>query len=80
MVPGTVAGLATALERFGTFDLAHVLEPAIDLAENGMPLSWVLALRLLQELNGIRANPKSAEIFLVNGDPGMARRDNDSPD
>ncbi|HEX3721565.1 MAG TPA: gamma-glutamyltransferase [Nitrolancea sp.] len=72
MVPGTVAGLATALERFGTLDLAHVLEPAIDLAENGMPLSWVLALRLLQELNGLRANPKSAEIFLVNGDPGMA--------
>jgi len=72
MVPGTVAGLATALERFGTFDLAHVLEPAIDLAENGMPLSWVLALRLVQELNGIRANSKSAEIFLVNGDPGMA--------
>ena len=72
MVPGTVAGLATALERFGTFDLAHVLEPAIDLAENGMPLSWVLALRMLQELSGIRSNPKSAEIFLVNGDPGMA--------
>jgi gamma-glutamyltranspeptidase/glutathione hydrolase len=72
MVPGTVAGLATALERFGTFDLAHVLEPAIDLAENGMPLSWVLALRLLQELNGIRANAKTAEIFLVDGDPGMA--------
>ncbi|HVB63434.1 MAG TPA: gamma-glutamyltransferase [Nitrolancea sp.] len=72
MVPGTVAGLAIALERFGTFDLAHVLEPAIDLAENGMPLSWVLALRLLQELNGIRANPKTAEIFLVDGDPGMA--------
>jgi gamma-glutamyltranspeptidase/glutathione hydrolase len=71
IVPGTVGGLVTALERFGTLSLAHVLEPAIDLAENGMPLSWVLALRLLQELNGIRANPKSAEIFLVDGDPGM---------
>ncbi len=71
-VPGTVAGLATALERFGTFDLARVLAPAIDIAENGMPLNWVLALRLLQELNGLRANPKSAEIFLVDGDPGMA--------
>jgi len=72
MVPGTVGGLTTALERFGALKLAHVLEPAIDLAENGMPLSWVLALRLVQELNGIRANPKSAEIFLVDGDPGMA--------
>ena len=72
MVPGTVGGLATALERFGTFDLERVMAPAIDIAEKGMPLNWVLALRLVQELNGIRANPKSAEIFLVNGDPGMA--------
>jgi gamma-glutamyltranspeptidase/glutathione hydrolase len=72
MVPGTVGGLVTALERFGRLKLAQVLEPAIDLAENGMPLSWVLVLRLVQELQGIRANPKSAEIFLVDGDPGMA--------
>lgn len=72
-VPGTVAGLATALERFGTFELPRVMAPAIEIAEQGMPLNWLLALRLLQELDGIRANPKSAEIFLVDGDPGMAR-------
>lgn len=72
MVPGTVGGLTTALERFGSMDLEHVMEPAIGIAENGMPLNWVLALRLVQELEGLRANPKSAEIFLVDGDPGMA--------
>ncbi len=72
MVPGTVGGLTAALERFGTFDLERVMAPAIDIAEKGMPLNWVLTLRQIQELNGIRANPKSAEIFLVDGDPGMA--------
>ncbi len=72
MVPGTVGGLTSALERFGSLPLAQVMAPAIDIAENGMPLNWVLALRLLQELEGLRANPKSAEIFLVDGDPGMA--------
>ncbi len=72
MVPGTVGGLTTALERFGSLPLEQVMAPAIDIAENGMPLNWVLALRLLQELEGLRANPKSAEIFLVDGDPGMA--------
>ncbi len=71
-VPGTVAGLATALERFGTITLARSLAPAIEVAESGMPLNWLLTLRIIQELPGIRANPKTAEIFLTNGDPGMA--------
>ncbi|MEK7387169.1 MAG: gamma-glutamyltransferase, partial [candidate division NC10 bacterium] len=31
-VPGSVAGLALALERWGTMELAHVLQPAIALA------------------------------------------------
>ncbi|HEX5166116.1 MAG TPA: gamma-glutamyltransferase [Thermomicrobiales bacterium] len=71
-VPATVAGLATALERFGTISLARSLAPAIEVAAEGMPLNWLLTLRLVQELPGIRANPKTAEIFLTNGDPGMA--------
>ncbi|WP_299236599.1 gamma-glutamyltransferase [uncultured Halomonas sp.] len=34
-VPGTVAGLALALEKYGTLSLAEALEPAIRLAEDG---------------------------------------------
>ena len=36
-VPGTVAGLALALEKYGSgkFTLAHLLEPAIALARDG---------------------------------------------
>ncbi|MGH9175655.1 MAG: gamma-glutamyltransferase [Vicinamibacterales bacterium] len=71
-VPGTVAGLAAALERFGTISLARSLAPAIEVAQEGMRLNWLLTLRLVQELPGIRANPNTAEIFLTNGDPGMA--------
>ena len=37
-VPGTVAGFALALEKFGTMSLAQVLQPAIHLAKNGFAL------------------------------------------
>jgi gamma-glutamyltranspeptidase/glutathione hydrolase len=36
--PGMVAGLALALERWGTKPLAETLEPAIELAERGYPV------------------------------------------
>ncbi|MDV6318742.1 gamma-glutamyltransferase [Chromohalobacter sp. HP20-39] len=39
-VPGTVAGLALALDEYGTLNLAEALAPAIDLAENGFALPW----------------------------------------
>lgn len=38
-IPGTVAALAEALERWGTWDFARVLAPAIELAEDGFPLT-----------------------------------------
>lgn len=38
-VPGTVAGFALALEKYGTITLAEALAPAIDLAENGFPVN-----------------------------------------
>ena len=38
-VPGSVAGLIYALEKYGTLSLAEVIQPAIDLAENGWRLN-----------------------------------------
>jgi gamma-glutamyltranspeptidase/glutathione hydrolase len=52
-VPSTPATLAYALERFGTFELARVLEPAISLAEDGYgitPLQRKLQRRELKTL------------------------------
>lgn len=37
-VPGFVAAMGQAVERFGTFPLARLLEPAIALAETGVPI------------------------------------------
>ncbi len=38
-IPGTVAGFALALEKYGTITLAEALAPAIDLAQNGFPVN-----------------------------------------
>lgn len=38
-VPGTIRGLAAALERFGTWSWDHVVGPAIELAEKGIWLT-----------------------------------------
>ena len=42
-VPGTVAGMALALERYGTLSLAEALAPAIALAADGIAVSADLA-------------------------------------
>lgn len=43
MVPGAVKGWKTLIERFGNLSLAEVLAPAIAYAEEGYPLSPLLA-------------------------------------
>ena len=41
-VPGTVAGLWAAHQKMGKLPWAELLQPAIDLAENGFPSSWAM--------------------------------------
>ena len=45
-VPGFLAGMQEALDRWGTMTLREVIEPAVDLAENGFPATEVFARRL----------------------------------
>ena len=41
-VPGTVAGLYLAHQKYGSLPWADLVQPSIELAENGFPLSWSL--------------------------------------
>ena len=69
-VPGTVAGLALALERYGTISLAQALAPAIRLAEQGIVVSEDLAASLDGAGDRLRKWPSSAKIFCkVGGAP-----------
>ncbi len=63
-VPGTVAGLALALQRYGTMSLAEVMAPAIKLAEDGVEVTPGLAEALAGSHDTFAKYSSSAGIFL----------------
>ena len=65
-VPGGVDGWATLLKSHGTMTLAQVLQPAIEYAERGFPVTEIIATdwREGEQHNG---NPDFAATFLRNG-------------
>jgi gamma-glutamyltranspeptidase/glutathione hydrolase len=65
-VPGTVAGLALAHERYGsgTFTLAELMAPAIRLAREGIPVEDDLLDSLLLLQPRLARWPSSARVFL----------------
>jgi gamma-glutamyltranspeptidase/glutathione hydrolase len=68
-VPGTVAGLAAAAERWGTRPLAELLQPAIRLAREGFPVSWHTSLEMAQDAELLARYPSTRAIFTRNGLP-----------
>jgi gamma-glutamyltranspeptidase/glutathione hydrolase len=67
--PGLVAGLAMALEKYGTMSLPEVLAPAIKLAEEGFPIPTTLAQMIEDSFQKIAADPGLASIYLIDGLP-----------
>jgi len=63
-VPGTVAGLALALEKYGSMELAEVMAPAIYLARNGISVSPSTAEALRQREQRLATHPATAAVFL----------------
>jgi gamma-glutamyltranspeptidase/glutathione hydrolase len=66
-VPGTVAGLTMALEKYGTISLARALQPGIELAENGFPVSEYVHRSLVAVKERMQAYPASMAIFYKPG-------------
>ncbi len=71
-VPGAVAGLCAAHERYGKLPLPVVLEPAIEAAEAGVPVTWSLVLAIAGRAGAIRAMPAAAALLLPGGVPPKA--------
>jgi gamma-glutamyltranspeptidase / glutathione hydrolase len=70
-IPGVVDTWYTMLDRWGTMSFEQVLQPAIDLAENGFPLSEYSA-SYIAESKKILKYPTTVKIYLPNGHPPKA--------
>jgi gamma-glutamyltranspeptidase / glutathione hydrolase len=68
-VPGSVAGLIYALEKYGTLSLSEVIQPAIDLAKNGWRLEQRDSIYFSNTIPLFEKYPSSKKIFTKNGDP-----------
>lgn len=66
-VPGAVAGWDVLRARFGRLSLAAVLAPAVFYADNGFPVSEVIAAAWDDEVETLAAEPNAAATFLMKG-------------
>ena len=62
-IPGEVAGLLEAHERYGKLSRAQVLAPAIRLAEEGFPVNQILADMIAESRGKLRRFPESMRLF-----------------
>ena len=62
-VPGTVAGLTLALDRYGTMELSEVIAPAVKLAEEGIAVTPDLAQSIEANREELEKYASSSAIF-----------------
>ncbi|RPI73346.1 MAG: gamma-glutamyltransferase [Ignavibacteriales bacterium] len=68
-VPGSVAGLIYALEKYGTLSLKEVIEPAINLAAEGFLLDYYSARSFEYNLKYFNEYESSMNVFSKGGKP-----------
>jgi gamma-glutamyltranspeptidase/glutathione hydrolase len=66
-VPGSVSGLETAREKYGTMDRRELIAPAIELAERGFVLDPGDADMFATATDDFKGDPATAAIFLNAG-------------
>ncbi|MFC0266458.1 gamma-glutamyltransferase family protein [Kushneria aurantia] len=70
-LPGSVAGLEHARQRFGRLSRAQVMAPAIELAERGHPVDWFTSLQIGLAARVLARDPVSRDIYLPGGHPAL---------
>ena len=68
-VPGQVDGMRLALERFGSIGWTRAIEPAIALAERGLPVDWYTTLSIAVAARELQEFPATRAVYLPDGLP-----------
>ena len=68
-VPGAVSGAAYAVKTYGTKPLTEVLAPAIEIADNGFPITEALAQGLQSGKEKLAKYPSSTRLWFKDGKP-----------
>jgi gamma-glutamyltranspeptidase / glutathione hydrolase len=66
-VPGCVDGWDELRRKFGTMPLGKLLQPSVDYAENGFPVSEVIAGHWRAAEGVLSRDPETAKVFLKDG-------------
>ncbi len=67
-IPGSLSGWAALLEKFGTLTLAEALAPAIAIAEEGFPVTPIIAQGWAGQVNLLRRDEGARAALLVDGE------------
>lgn len=68
-VPGAVKGFLYALDKYGNLSRKDVIQPAVDLANNGYKVSAIMNMDMNNELKLIQQYPETAKIYLKDNKP-----------
>src|SRR6202049_4361058 len=68
-VPGSVDGWQKLLDRFGKKKMNEVLAPAIQIAQDGFPVTEWIALHFARNVDMLRNNEAAAKTFLISDRP-----------
>lgn len=79
-VPGALAGWSDLVEQYGELTLAEVLAPAIQIAEEGFPVTPIIAQDWAGTVEGLRRDPGSTATYLVDGEAPKAGDWHRNPD
>ena len=71
-VPGALSGWDALVNEHGDRSLGEALAPAIRIAEEGFPVSPIIASDWAGTVRGLRADPGASETFLIDGEAPKA--------
>jgi gamma-glutamyltranspeptidase / glutathione hydrolase len=67
-VPGALSGWAALLDRFGSRPLGELLQPAIRIADDGFPVSPIIARQWAAQRSKLQRDAAASAVYLIDGE------------